>query len=293
MTQHYRRYGSQIKEMVKEKHQSAIPPLEISQSLNIPYGTVHNWCQRLMDGLDINQDRRGGAHNVKVTPNISRFIQEHIDSTNWITMDDLKIRIQSQFDVTIARSTLSQHVHNKLGYSYKIIRPISEQRNCDVVKNQRVLFVEWLMQQDEYEVNNHFVYIDQSGFWINKFKRRGYAPHSETPQAIVSPRGTKVNVCGAISGQGLVYLEAFTPINRRDNFNSTKYLQFLRGMDRALKNYCDVHNVDYGRIHLIMDNCSIHHSRVVVEGYLDDCPFTVKFLPPWSPMLNPIEEVIY
>ena len=42
-----------------------------------------------------------------------------------------------------------------------------------------------------------------------------------------------------------------------------------------------------------MDKASIDRSRVVQEGYLDDCQFTIKYLPPWSPMFNPIEEVIH
>ncbi len=117
------------------------------------------------------------------------------------------------------------------------------------------------------------------------FKRRGYAAYGETPQAIVAPRGTKVNVCGAISGQGLVYLEAFSPQGRRDSFNAEKNLLFVRRLDRVLKNYCDANNVEYERIHLIMDNASIHRSALVQEQYYDNCPLTIKFLPPWRGIL--------
>ena len=102
------------------------------------------------------------------------------------------------------------------------MRPVSKQRNSEDVKIARMKYVEWIMSVNEYEVNNHFIYIDKSGFWINMFKRRGYAPHGVTSNVVVAPKSKTVNVCGAISGQGLVHLKAFTPENRRDNFNVTK-----------------------------------------------------------------------
>ena len=293
MTIPYRRYGSEIKEIITIKYQSNQSAISVSQELHIPYGTVHNWFGQLADGRSLLEQRRGGAHNVRITPQISAYIANSLDSINWLTMSDLSNRVFSEFAVRAARSTISNHVQNVLGYSYKIIRPVSDKRNCETTKDKREEFVEWIMAQDEDEVNKHFVFIDQSGFWMNKFKRRGYLFHNQTPQVITAPRGSKVNVCGVISGQGLVYLEAFTPQNRRDNFDAEKMIVFMRGLDRALKNYCDLNGVEYERIYLFLDNCSIHHSRVLTEAYWDECPFTVKYLPPWSPMLNPIEEVVY
>ena len=293
MTRQYAQYDNQIKALVKTKYENNELPIHISQAIGIPYGTVANWCRRLDMGADLTVENRGGAHNVVITDEISEFITSEIDSHAWITMNDLRSLILENLNVAVARSTLSNHVQNRLGYSYKLMRPVSEQRNSEDVKIARMEYVEWIMSVDEYEVNNHFIYIDESGFWINMFKRRGYAPHGVTSNVVVAPRGKKVNVCGAISGQGLVHLEAFTPENRRDNFNGTKYLMFLRSLDRVMQNYCDNNNVEYERIHLIMDNASIHRSTLVQEGYFDNCSFTVKYLPPWSPMLNPIEEVSF
>ena len=91
------------------------------------------------------------------------------------------------------------------------------------------------MVQDEYEVNNHFVWIDESVCQINNFKRRGYAPIEMTPMVHVPARGKRINVICAISGLGIVHMEAFTPINKRDNFNSEKFLVFLQSLRRVLK----------------------------------------------------------
>lgn len=40
---------------------------------------------------------------------------------------------------------------------------------------------------------------------------------------------------------------------------------------------------------LIMDNCSIHHSKLV-KSRLQELSIEVLYTPPYSPELNPIEE---
>lgn len=39
---------------------------------------------------------------------------------------------------------------------------------------------------------------------------------------------------------------------------------------------------------LLLDNCSVHHSKLVLET-LKECGITYMFLPPYSPDFNPIE----
>ena len=284
------RYSYQIKQLVVDKYAANESILTIARSLGLPYGTVANWCRKIDMGKDILLDLRGGARNIKITQAISDFIVESIDDECWVTIADLKRKIVERFSVDVGRSTLSHYVLHKLGYSYKVIKCVFEKRNTDAVKDDRIEFVEWLMMQDEYEVNNHFVWIDESGCQINNFKRRGYAPIGMTPTAQVPARGKRINVVGAISGLGIVHMEAFSPTNNRDNFNSEKFLSFLQSLRRVLQNYCDQNNIAYDRIHLLLDNARIHQAEII-EEFFDTCPFVIKFLPRYSPFLNPIEEV--
>jgi len=283
-------YSFQIKQLMMEKYANNKTVFEISRELSVPYGTVASWARKIDMGGDILADNRGGRRNVKITEAISQYIIDTLDSECWLTMVELKNKIQAHFGVTVGRSTLSWHVLHKLRITFKIIKSVVVSRNTEEVKDDRVAYVEWLMAQDEYEVNHHFVWIDESGCAVNMFKRRGYAPEGVTPMVSVPQRGKRVNVVGAISGHGLVNVEVFSPVNRRDNFDATKFLAFLQSTRRILQNYCDMHDIAYDRIHLIMDNARIHHALVLQEWF-DTCPFTIKFLPRYSPMLNPIEEV--
>ena len=86
MTRHYEKYGMQIKELAKALYLSQETPVAISQALGIPYGTVKNWCRKIDLNIDLNEEHRGGPHNVRITHEISRYIVESLDNENWITI---------------------------------------------------------------------------------------------------------------------------------------------------------------------------------------------------------------
>ena len=207
-------------------------------------------------------------------------------------MKDLQSVISLHFGVQISVSALATHINEKLNISYKMIKNVYEGCNREDVKTERRQYVEELMQVTEYEYNHHFVFIDESGFQPSSFKKRGYAVRGQRPVVIGRPQTKRINVVGAISGQGKVHVEMQVPQHKKENFNSTKFMAFMKNLDRVLKVYCMEHDVDESRIHLILDNCRIHGSQEVQE-YWDDCSYTVRYVPKYSPMLNAIEEVFY
>ena len=70
---------------------------------------------------DILLDLRGGARDIRINQEISEFIIESIEDECWVTIADLKCKINKRFNVDIGLSTLSHHVLYKFGYSYKVI----------------------------------------------------------------------------------------------------------------------------------------------------------------------------
>ncbi len=82
---------------------------------------------------------------------------------------------------------------------------------------------------------------------------------------------------GALSVKnGLVLTQVFVGTNTVDSF-----LPFIKQLKRI--------NPLHKRI-VVMDNLSVHHSKIVKEEF-DDKWFSCQFLPPQSCELNPIERV--
>ena len=119
----------------------------------------------------------------------------------------------------------------------------------------------------------HRIYIDETGF--NLFTRRHYgrAPIGERVHRMVAgQRGRNVSVIAAISDRvGLVYHEiVHRSVNREVFIDFLTSLSVILGEERAV---------------LIMDNAPCHSNVSVDNDALD-----IKYLPPNSPFLNPIEN---
>jgi transposase len=69
---------------------------------------------------------------------------------------------------------------------------------------------------------------------------------------------------------------------QRDRYTAIEFLQFLKMIVKKYRGK---------RIIMILDNASIHHASLL-EDFLNDHKdvLTLKFLPPYSPNLNMIEE---
>jgi transposase len=72
------------------------------------------------------------------------------------------------------------------------------------------------------------------------------------------------------------------------SINANRFLQFLRELVIPLTNcYPGPQSV------LILDNCSIHHTEEIWALVEDEAMCRLIFLPPYSPDLNPIEQVFF
>lgn len=71
--------------------------------------------------------------------------------------------------------------------------------------------------------------------------------------------------------------------------NGEKFIQFLQG---KLVPEILPYDGENPRSILVLDNCSIHHVQPVLDT-LQQMRILVLFLPPYSPDMNPIEEMYY
>ena len=166
--------------------------------------------------------------------------------------------IRLHFGLLISESALAKHIDKKLNVTYKLIKVMKPGNNIESTKAKRKEYFECLMDVDDYKYNNHFVFIDESGFQPSSFKKRGWAVRGSTPNVIGRPRTKRINVIGAISGQGTALLETQVPQHKNDNFTSAKFMGFMIRLQKILIDYCNNNNVDYDRINLVLDNCRIH-----------------------------------
>lgn len=148
------------------------------------------------------------------------------------------------------------------------------ERNSEDKINQRAIYasnivlhpIENLILLDETCINNHLT------------KHYGYSPKSvKGIKPVPANRGLNLSCMCAIFKEGLIAYEI-----RRGSYNSEFFVEFIQNK------LADFFRNNPQKI-LIMDNARFHHLEIVLLK-LRELGFAFKFLPPYSPQLNPIEE---
>ena len=126
------------------------------------------------------------------------------------------------------------------------------------------------------------VWVDETGCdWRSHIRKFEYAFWGEAPvYHRILHRGERISSIAAISVDGIIALES-----HKGSVSAEVFGDFIRGnlvpQMRAFDGESPISVV-------VMDNCSIHHTELVLD-LLKEAGIVVIFLPPYSPDYNPIE----
>lgn len=131
----------------------------------------------------------------------------------------------------------------------------------------------------EAEPGDVFLFGDEATVYHAPTKRRMWAERGHPP-VIKSPGGHKhLNMMGMVDPAGGEVVSAFV-----EEMNARVYIKFLR---RVLWRYKAAK-----KIYIITDNAKIHHA-IIVNNFLASINHKIMllYIPPYSPELNPMEQV--
>jgi hypothetical protein len=190
----------------------------------------------------------------------------------------------------ISASTLTSYLEGRL-ITYKQVTRHNQQRNSPEVKVERQAYV----AEADRAVQAGFgaVFLDETGVSNGLHRSRGRAPIGQEA-IVIGPRSDGRNesiFCAVNSTHGLVHFAHRPGAYKADTFE----IEFDTMVTKMV-------GLDIRKAWIVADNCRIH-KKAVLAGIADAkarqaerdhggrFEYVVKFLPPYSPMLNPIEEV--
>ena len=184
-------------------------------------------------------------------------------------------KIEEATSVIVSAPTICRLLRRN-GLTRKKIRYVALQR-CSYMR------AEFIARISFYPVEQ-IIWIDETGCNAKDHTRKlGYEIRGETPVCHrLLVRGKRVSSITAMSIDGLLAYELTV-----DTVNGEAFLNFLTGTLIPEMMPYDGNNP---RSILVMDNCSIHHVQEVAD-YLQSVGIPLIYLPPYSPDLNPIEEL--
>ena len=172
-------------------------------------------------------------------------------------------------------STILRTLH-RIGMSRQVLRHFAVQRS----ELRRSEF--WL--EFQYFHPSMIVWIDESGFdkrnGIRKYSYgiRGLPPYDHT----LKLKGKRYSSIGIMTTEGIEYVHIVDETVDGDGF-----LLFVR---KYLLPIIMPFNGLNPKSVVVLDNASIHHVSSVVDT-IESVGAIISFLPPYSPDMNPIEEV--
>ena len=247
---------------------------DIGSSLQIGVGTAHRIYTRFVRTGDVTPLQRSPRPDSRKLDNLHELlIIALIHENPTLYLKELSSKITQVTNVTVSASTICRTLHRN-GITRKKLLKVAKQRN-------EVFRGDFMAQALQYP-RDYFVWADETGTdRRDQLRKFGYAMKGEPAVSHrIITRGVRISVMTAMTADGMLAYQTTT-----GSVNAEKFMDFIRGhLVPNMHSFPAEHSI------LILDNCSIHHTHDV-QDLLKSFGILVFFLPPYSPDLNPIEEL--
>jgi transposase len=239
--------------------------VSLAKHLNIKESTARSCVQRFKNNS--HPGTHGGHKRCLLTDEIFSILEVFIQENPLATLAIIKGYLQSVCELNVSSNTIANWLDGRL-ITLKRMRDVPHERNSVSTKDKRCEYAQWMIENNVME---GCVYIDESGF--NLWTKRSYGRSKKGQRCFIvdnGQRGENISLCLAIGFVGVLHSKIIVGA-----FNREKYTEFITELSELLAG---------SAFHFVMDNCRIHYG---VNVNLQE--HSIRFLPPYSPFLNPIE----
>ena len=264
--------------MVYQRMALELPLKTVSQNLCVDVSTVRRTLVLFNNTGTVDKRPYPSHHRLqrrKLKEADQDLILELVMEHPGIYLSELKHEIFEANGTEVCLSTICRFLHS-CGFSRKKIRNIALQRNEEV----RARYV----VEVELYLSSMFVFVDETGCDRRDAMRKfGYSLRGRRCVAKkLLVRGERVSAIGAITLNGILDYKFI-----RGTTNGDLFLDFIE--ENLLPHLMPFDGTNENSI-VVMDNASIHHVNEVAD-LISSVGALLIYLPPYSPDLNPIEEV--
>lgn len=246
---------------------------EIAATFMVSKSTVQRYVKRFaVTGTVATFQKRNGPVPM-LTPSCDVLIHSLLERPT-LYLHEMQWELQAH-GVSPSLSTISRHLR-KIGITRKKVKQLAEQQN----QASRLRYMAEMKVFDPAML----IWLDETGCdKRNTARQYGYSLRGLTPRNYTfKSRGKRYTQIMAMSTEGV---EDF--YIAEGNIDGERFLKYVQ---RSLLPLLMPFNGTNPKSVVVMDNASIHHVKEVVDK-IQSVGALVRFLPPYSPDLNPCEEV--
>ena len=251
-----------------ERVQAGESPEAVIQALGFTRSCIYTWLARY---------RSGGWGALKARALKGRPmspLQFRFEFALW-TREMIRVLLREQFDLRLSVASVGRLL-KQLGLSCQ--RPLFRAMEQDPKRVRRWLEQEYpLIRRQARAVGADIYFGDEAGVRSDHHAGTTWGVKGQTPVVRTTGQRSSVNMISAVSARGHMRF-----MLAKGRVNGAVFVEFLKRL---------MHHAAQP-IFLILDGGSYHHSRLV-KDYVASLRGKLRlfFLPPYSPELNPDEQV--
>lgn len=252
---------------------------KIAEILCLKISTVYSIINTYKNENRIEKKAKGGVKNQKINEEINLKIIQWVEENCALSLKQIKQKVFQVFNILVCETTIRNSLL-RFHYSLKKISIRPQRRNNEQTINIRENYANNFLVLAASREERQIIFLDEVGFCFTM--RSGYGRSIRgTPAVLTVPqiRSRNISVCCSISKYEILYYRAqVVP------FNTNFFTNFLIDLFQVLieKN---IHNAL-----LIMDNVGFHKAEII-QNLVRERGHEILYLPPYSPFLNPIENM--
>ena len=265
-----------VRQLICKKHDAGKPNCIISEDLEIPQKTVASIIKIYKETGRITKNTKNCGRKKKVESESMNYIKELIAEDCSITLKNIKKKLHWDKNIDISVASIQRSIKD-FEYTFKKVDLVPQARNTENNVQKRYDYSREIMKLNFDDI----VYIDEMGVNCSMRSRFGRSHVGTTPRKVVTTiRSQNISVCASVSKTGMLHYKTVV-----GSYNTQLFIDFVQELLIKMKE-------DYGLSNktFILDNCSIH-KNASIKDLLEVNGHRLIFLPPYTPQLNPIEEV--
>jgi len=259
---------------------------DIAELFGVRTTTVSDWNKsyKLLGIKGLMDNPRGPkSEDVKLlSKDQERLIQKMIIDTMpdqlklsfslW-TRKAVKELVERELSVVLATTTMGDYLRS---WGFSPQKPKKKAYEQCSKKVQKWLEEEYpAIKKQAKEENAEIHWGDETGVRNNSQHGRSYAPKGKTPVKKSMAKRFSINMISTVSNQGKVEFMIYS-----GSMNAERLIEFLKQFTKGKKR----------KMHLILDNLRVHHSKLVKKWEEENSDkIALFYLPSYSPEKNPDE----
>jgi transposase len=280
-------------------------PVKIAASkTGIVPSTAYRFRQQWNKNGCLMEKRPKGPQKSKgLTDEHAAFVVDLVDTFPAITLDQMRLKLLSRFPgLALSKTSFYRFVRTECVLSMKKIEKHVESRSSDATIEKRKAKVEEWLQDADMDFMKNCVFLDEAGFNLHLSRTRGWSPKgSRCVIEVPNSKGSNITILGAMTANEVIDVAI-----RKPTIVQCKKRKLADGTDVTIRGKVGTrkeHFKDYLRgimdkldkkgmkgFYLVMDNAPIHRPKDI-EELITNRGYKCVYLPPYSPFLNPIEEM--